>query len=258
MKTRFPQKSNKRDLLAGTLVAAIFLLFFTHAFESLQTAGISLVKPALAIREDVTEKIKGTSKKLLSSKQELAEEVARLSAEVERMENSLAVLPELENELAFYREIHGREEAREMIVGKVISRPPFSPHDYLLLDAGLEQGIKKGALAESRSGALLGKIALVKRDHSFVMLFSSPDKKTSAILPGGEEVLLSGLGSGNFYLELPKDAPLKKNDRLLDPASGKPLAVVSTIITSESNPFMEIYLRSSADLNTLDRVLIAK
>lgn len=242
----------------SAFVSALFIVLFLLLFGKLQTPVISLTKPVFAIREEVSERLRDTSQRLLSSKEDLVEENVQLSLKIEKLENQLALLPHMEEELTFYKQIYQKQDSSEKIVGRVLSRPPFSPHDHLLIDVGSKNGVKRGVWVESASGTLLGKTTLVKEDFSFVMLFSSPDKKISAYLPGGDEVELVGMGAGNFYLELPKDAPLKKNDVLLESTTQKPLAIVSTVISSESNPFKQIHLKSMSSLNKLDRVLVDK
>lgn len=86
--------------------------------------------------------------------------------------------------------------------------------ETLLIDAGTDAGIGKGALVLDSSFFLVGTIAEAGKFVSKVDIASNAGNAFDAeILPGGALVVAKGVGGGVFLLDLvPIDMPVRKGD----------------------------------------------
>jgi len=86
--------------------------------------------------------------------------------------------------------------------------------ETLLVDAGTDKGIGKGALVLDSSFFLVGTVAEAGKFVSKIDIASNAGNAFDAeILPGGAVVVAKGVGGGVFLLDLvPIDMPVRKGD----------------------------------------------
>lgn len=86
--------------------------------------------------------------------------------------------------------------------------------ETLLVDAGTDKGIGKGALVLDSSFFLVGTVAEAGKFVSKIDIASNAGNAFDAeILPGGDDVVAKGVGGGVFLLDLvPIDMPVRKGD----------------------------------------------
>ncbi len=171
---------------------------------------------------------------LLSDRDFLLKENANLKANTHFMEDT------------------GRTRAR------VLSKPPFTPFDVVVVAVGESDGIKEGdrvMLGE----IYLGSIEYVDKDSSRIKLLSSPDADIESYI--GDDAVpasLSGKGGGNFKTSLPQGSNVKEGDIVVSYHGNTPFMVgkVSKVIDNDDNTFMTILLTLPFNLYSLSYVEI--
>ena len=144
------------------------------------------------------------------------------------------------------------------IRGAVLTHPPQSPYDVLIVDVGSRDGVVLGALAGLPEGPELGVVSEVFRSNSKIKLFSAPGEKTNAVLERHQVVVvLEGAGAGNFKLSLPRETEVVVGDRILSPSrAGALMAVVEEVNLSPTDPFKEVLARSPANIFSIRFITI--
>lgn len=112
----------------------------------------------------------------------------------------------------------GRVSDEKIVYAIVLKKPPFSPFDTFILDAGAKQGIAVGNTVVVRSLAI-GTIVEVGDTYSKAELFSSPGKIFDGRLSSeGITLQATGEGGGVFQAMLPIGTPVSEGDTLVLPA----------------------------------------
>jgi cell shape-determining protein MreC len=155
-------------------------------------------------------------------------------------------------------EILGRPEARSGILASVLVRPPVTPYDILVIDAGSSNGISVGNEVRMLEGAFLGTVTEVSRRTAKVKLFSSDGERVNAVLERNEvPVILMGQGGGNFRLTLPRDVEVEAGDRILSAdVYSELLAVVGTVNMTPTDSFKNVVARGAANIFSIRYLLV--
>ncbi len=156
-------------------------------------------------------------------------------------------------------EILGRERRPGEVIASVLTRPPQSPYDLFVIDAGSNENIVLGARVSLPEGPSVGTITDVLPSSAKVKLFSSPDEKTEAVLErGNSPVMLEGRGAGAFRIVVPREIAVEAGDRILSADTlGSLLAVVEEVRVEPTDAFKEILARSSINIFSLRFVSIS-
>ncbi len=134
----------------------------------------------------------------------------------------------------------------------VLSRPPMTPYDVLLLDAGTDDGIYDGMRVYA-GGVPLGRIESAGRTSAKAALFSASGVETEAW--AGEKrvpLTLVGAGAGAFRADAPREAGILEGDTVY--IGSVPAGIVAKIETHPSAPRAVIAVRPLANLFTLTEV----
>jgi len=122
------------------------------------------------------------------------------------------------------------------VTGRVISRPPQTIYDSLLLDAGGDRGVSAGDLVVFENVAL-GRVVAVTERSATVRLFSSPGSSQDVLV--GSPVAVStarGLGGGAFELSVPQSVTVEKGDTVRLPGTeAYALGVVADISSTATD-----------------------
>jgi cell shape-determining protein MreC len=149
-------------------------------------------------------------------------------------------------------ELARRLELREpnYLSAAILLSPPRTPYDVLIIDRGEYDGVVPEQKVLLGNRVALGAIESVRPNQSTVKLFSTPGKKTEAIVERtGEIVELEGQGGGNFKLEVPLGFDIKDGDLIL--LQGLPrrlLASVAQVKSDETSSFLTVFLQLPARL----------
>ena len=228
-------------------VAVLFLVLVISAFifpNFIRTVTYDVSKPlwsASGVISDAFSNIKNFfvfKNTLINKNLALQDEVASLQLKVADYDILSKENDDLKAEL-------GRSGKNARIISSVLSRPPFSPFDTLVIDVGTSGGVGIGDKVYLSDNMIVGTVANTTANTSLVALFSSGNNKQQATLSRtGASFELVGLGGSNFKLEVPKDTDIIWGDSFMYPGlSSALLGNVYYIDTNSQSSFKTIYLR---------------
>ena len=264
MKTSYLLKSNTRrkggwkGIIIPTLIFMLLLSIRILFPQFLSETFFGVAQAAWTVRDTITD---GLSEGLvyLSSKALLSGQIGDLKEELEnaqelRIQNNI-----LREENMSLRNLLGRDDHNEWVVAGVVAKPPRTPFDVLLLDAGKENGIANGMMVVS-GRVFLGKIIETLDGVSKAELFSLGGKSLEGVLLRTDTSLsLTGKGGGNFEAEVPRSFDIEVGDAVSLP--GLDTLLIADVLSIESEvtgAFKTILLRTPININGLRRVEIKK
>jgi cell shape-determining protein MreC len=193
---------------------------------------------------------------IFKSKQSLVKENESLKKEIENTKPEILELKEVIQQNEQFKELLGRSEGVSRVVASILRKPPFSPYDSLVLDAGLEQKVSVGDKVYGPGQVLIGDISEVYKTTSKAELYSSPGKETP-VLVGSRNVssIAIGKGGGNFILSLPVEVGIEKGDIIKAPSIHVSiLGVVEYIEVDSAESIQTVYFKSPFNINDLSLV----
>lgn len=148
----------------------------------------------------------------------------------------------------------------------IISRPPQSPYDILIIDAGSDNGVRAGMPVTAYGNVLLGYVAEVFPTISKVKLISFSNEETSVLIESagtGTSTAVSaiavGRGGENLEIKLPSSIAINSGDQVK--TMGNLPFIVGTIEKVEislSDPFQKLLFRLPVNIQELKYVMIEK
>ncbi len=260
MKTNFlqrnrPTSSNKKKIL---IVISIFIFgfIFTTFFKG---SVLEIFSPLWQLRAEVLGE-KNAFISFFKSRNSLIEENKILKERLisqEGLVGSFNALESIHNSLLLQT---GNPSNEQKIAAGVISRPPQSFYDVIIIDIGNENGINVGNKVILPFGALIGEVTKSLSKTSQITLFSTYGKETEAILERGEvPITITGLGGGNFEIKIPRDISIEKDDRILSKGLDPRLIAIVEDITAEStDSFKKVIAVTPNSIYSLRYVYILK
>lgn len=156
----------------------------------------------------------------------------------------------------------GQKKPTDLIFARVLTLPPQSIYDTLIIDDGREQGVNIGKKVYAGNNILLGEVVEVYEKTSKVKLYSSPDEKYDIIIgTASSSVRATGVGRGNGMFEalVPREAKVNIGDIVTVPQiSTTVYGKVSFIITDPARAFDSVLFQSPIPLQSLRRVYVEK
>lgn len=175
-------------------------------------------------------------------------EVLRLEHEVVVAENAL-----LRNELGL------REVDTEGDVSiAVLSYPPITPFDFILLDGGTRDGITEGARVFAGNRVLMGTIDTVSHTTSLMSLLTTPERKTEGVLVrSGTAVVLEGVGGGAFEFVAPEGFNVEVGELITTPGSERyVIGRVVSIEADDNGTFRTVFIEQPVNMRNIQWVRI--
>lgn len=151
------------------------------------------------------------------------------------------------------------EEERMGILAGVLSTPPRSLYDTIVIDAGSRNGVSAGMLVYANSDMPVGVVARVGAVSSVVELLSSPGRHIEVVVGASGETRASaeGLGGGNFVIRIPRDIPISVGDSISLPTlSSARIGYVSVVDVVPTDSFQTIRFSFETSLQDLRFVMI--
>ena len=172
--------------------------------------------------------------------------------------NVIPSLPEEQTQKNILLELVGRKQESNIVIAAVLTRPPQTPYDVIIIDAGSNESLTIGSEVSLPEGPILGIISEVFPKSAKVKLFSASGEETNAVLERNNvPVTLVGSGGGNFKLTLPRDIAIEKGDRILSPdITSRPLATVGEISVRPTDSFKEVLAKSPTNIFSLRFVFV--
>lgn len=257
LKSRRTPVPRRRQLLISFVIFAVILslfFFFPSFFSSTFSYVARMVWSSEQILLNQTEGLTtffASRTQLVKNNESLKNALSDIS--LERITNTV-----LRAENARLREILNRPLDGKSILASVLVRPPRTPFDILIIDAGENDGIKKDSIVTS-DGVLLGRIVSVENHTSQVGLFSTTKEKTLGIISRtGESVELEGSGGGNFVLVSPRSFDVVVGDIVTAPSIDTfVIGEVMHINSDPSSSFQVALLKNPINLNSLRWVMVS-
>lgn len=236
-------------LIAVFALGAIVLSVFDQAI-------LSALSPLWRTENVIARNLNGLSS-FFSSRMDLQRENLMLkekvlSLELERMASLGA---ETRQELMG---LLGRKGEME-IVATVLTRPPQSPYDTIIIDIGLNDSVTVGSKVFLSESVVLGTVSEIFPNRARVALFSAAGTETQGVLErGGVSVTLVGEGAGNFTVSLPQDVSVEVGDRILSAdISSRLVAVVGSVTSEPTSSFKEVLAKSPVNIFNMRFVIVA-
>lgn len=251
-KNRFRHPHFKRILV----LVAIFVSGAV-VFSFFDTAIISLISPVWRA-ENVVIRNLHNGLALFYSQQSLVAENAMLKEKLYTLETEMLALSMGRTQEDVLLELLGRKGKSAVVVAAVLTRPPQTPYDVIIIDAGSKESIAVGSQVSLPEGPILGIVSEVFPQSAKVKLFSTSGEEISATLERNSvPVTLIGTGGGNFRLTLPRDMAVERGDRILSPdIASHLLAVVGEVSVEPTDSFKEVLAKSPTNIFGLRFVFI--
>jgi len=153
----------------------------------------------------------------------------------------------------------GREVRAARVLASVLLRPPMTPYDTLMIDAGSAEGVATGDVVSAGGTALIGAVSEVYARSARVALFSAPGESYDALLRGAIPVKVEGQGGGSMQARVPSGTAVAAGDAVVLPGiAGGMTATVSHVERAESESFVTLYMQLPANIFTLRYVEVWK
>lgn len=241
-------------LVVSIFVVVIILLNFLAPHSLTKTvhwAGYPFWSLGENIRDSIykTSNFFKTKKTLISENKFLQEENTKLKINLLNQE-----MIKKENEKLNL--ILNRNKNGDIILGYVISWPPSSPYDTLIIDIGSKQGVEKKDRVFFND-LVIGEIYDVFDNTSLVYLFSTNGSKLNVLLSGKTPVVAEGIGGGNFIIKVPKDVVVNNGDKILLPGSLlNPIGFVEYVEAKSSDASQNVFFKSPFNIFEIKEVQV--
>lgn len=242
-------------LVAGALIVLVLILVFLTALpRSLGTAAHSIGRIFWNSKEVMNERIEENAR-LISMSKRLLVDLAEVQQEELSVARSLAWESEmLRSENAELRSLLGhRDRTISQHAARIISRPPQSAYDRIVIDQGAEDGIVIGQFATAYGTVALGIVEEVYPHTAIIRLYSNANTESHVqFVTSGLTATAIGHGGGSYIIELPQSIEIAEGEQVIQVESGKLLGVVGGIDTDPREPFQQVYVRMPINIRYLD------
>ena len=197
---------------------------------------------------------------LFRNKQSLEEELNYLKEKNIELENKAILLESAGKENEELKIMLSRPDKKSYILSSIISRPPQSPYDIIIIDAGLDSGVKQGMKAVAYGSILLGHVAEALSSTSKIKLVSYPGEETNLFIENAKISAIGlGLGGGNIEVKISSSVKINSGDKInTEGTSHYLLGTADKIEADALNPFQKIIFRMPVNLNELQKIGIEK
>lgn len=236
------------------MAIVVLALFVLGAILVPYTRGMALrlATPVWQGRNFVSTNLRGFFS-FFSSRTALVEENRLLRERLDSQEKLLVSFRADDSSRASLALELGRAEGGEGVVAGVLVRPPETPFDTLVIDAGTSEGIQSGELVTLVEGPAIGRVFQTFSHTSQVILYSTHNEKTDALLERNTvPVTLVGRGGGNFELILSRETGVEIGDRILTlGVEPRLLAVVQDVEISPTDAFKRVLALTPGSIASL-------
>lgn len=236
----------------------IIVAFPKFSFQIISRPVLHVLQPLFEAKVGLEAWLKNW-KVLFKEKKSLYDENLSLREKLLELETKTAIIEILEKENAILKGLSASER-REFLIASVISRPPYTPYDMLIIDVGSKDGVKEGMQVLAFGNVLLGYVTDVFFQISKVKLISSSGEETNVLLESSLNPAISvGRGGENFEIILPRAISVSIGERIITLGS-RPLLVgiVERIEHQETDPYQKIIFRLPVNIQYLNRVFLSK
>ena len=253
-------KRDRRRKIFTTLLVLSVIMFFARGPLSTRLGGVLafIGRPFWAVEEIVLAGVDAVQAQV-KTKSSLEEENTHLRELLDSVALSAHTRNAIEDENAALKAKLGRNPEYSLTVARVLSSPPVSPYDTLLIDAGTDHGVALGMDVFSDGDWKIGQVTHVWGRSSLVTLYSAPDIELSvAVGSSSIPAVAHGIGGGNFRIILPKGVDVSENDLVSIPAlAPEYLAKVKAIEKPAGSSLEALFLQLPFNVLQLKWVYVA-
>jgi len=243
----------------GPVALALFVLVFIFVVLRFLLPGtlITVAKPFWFIGSSLSAGV-GNTGSFFSDKTALTKERDQLLADNAAFYAKNAAL---EGRVADLERLLGdRTEPVPGILAGVLTRPPVSPYDILIVDQGSDARVRVGSRVDGPGGMPLGEVESVTKNASRILLYSTPAKETESWI--GETripVTLVGEGSGAMSAIVAREAGITVGDLVYAAGPGAlPVGSVIAVGNDPSSPRSRVDIRPLLNPFSVTWVTIVK
>lgn len=252
-------RSNLWRPAASILVLAA--IFLAGNMPPVRLRLLAILKPILGVSESLGRVFGGIMGALTGIPHRLDEE-ARLREEAASLRAEVAYMDALGRENDELRAALGRirEAKLDAVEARVVARSVSGASDYLLLDAGVQDGISVGMPVLLRGEILVGHIFEAGEHTASAKLISDTGEKTEVHMPkNGLTSVAQGNGLGVFSINIPSSILVERDESIFS-AGAHPflLGFVTEIEKSPSGPFQTVRSNIPFNLYDIARVYIVR
>ena len=258
----YPQN---RDGKKGKVWIFIFIIFVAlsvsnNHFRQVTSRSITAAfTPLLKISHLTSEKWNNFTF-IFKDKNRLGEEIERLTSQKTALEKEILTFDYLRSENEELKSLLSRDDNKKFILASIVSRPPQSPYDVIIIDAGTVDGTELGMKVIAYSNIIIGHITEVFSKSSKVILISSPGEETNVFIENAKAAAVSvGLGGGNMEIKIPSSIQVSSGDAIMTMGTFPLLAgTVEKIEMNLSDPFQKILFRLPVNFQQIKHIMIEK
>lgn len=192
------------------------------------------------------------------TKNSLMTENDNLRDELGSLREKLIAYDALNSEHARLLAEHGRSTTTRRILATVLSRPPQSPYDVLILDVGSRDNVSVGDVIYGSGGIAMGVVSETSGRTSKVDLFSKTGLETQAIIERtGLAITLRGIGGGSFEVQVPQEADIMRGDTVIIPTLET--VIIGEVVEVESvvtSAFKRILIQAPINISYIRFVFV--
>lgn len=218
------QNSSNTKLKIRIALCAFFivlLLIIPATNRVIRYSIVFITTPIVYVTDAIENKFSNVFE-TLRFKNSLAAENKNLSDQILNLNAHFSNYDEVVRENQELKQVMNRASSTNFILATVISKPPTSVYDTLIIDGGEKTGMLVGQDVYVNGDVPIGTISEVYLQSALVDLYSSPSTKMDARLdPAHIDVTLFGRGGGNFLVSVPHDLSVDQN---------------SVVVSKEINP----------------------
>jgi len=252
-----PKNRSKDAYSKKILTSLVIFLLLAGLFYFFGGFIIRVASPVWKAENAVTRSFRNIGD-FFSTRKTLLAENASLKTKIESLEIEIASLHLGEDRENVLLGLLERKPEGVSVTASVLTHPPQTPYDVLVLDAGSSDGVNIGDKVYLPEGPVLGLISDTFSKNSRLKLYSSSGESNPGILErGGVPIEILGQGGGNFKIILPRDTEVEIGDRILSAGiEADLLAVVEDIRLQPTDSFKEVLAKSPTNIFTLRFVFI--
>lgn len=184
---------------------------------------------------------------------ELSRQLEELSARV--LDRNLLIEENLK-----LKEMLGRAPSENVVLAGVLSRPPLTPYDTFILDAGSRETISLGDTVLFGGTVAIGYIDQVFTTTSRARLYSAPGEEIQVHIEGYDAQFTAiGRGGGNFEMKIPKEIDNILNKEVITTGiDQKVFGIIEYAELDPSDAFQIVLFRIPVNTSEINRVLIER
>lgn len=253
-----PYANRRKITTIGVVILILVILFavpVTHRAIRYVAGGIGngFVRAAKSIGSGFSSI--GTG---FRSKRGLVKENDALKAQLAEFEARIGERDLLARENDELKSAMERSDSAQFILSAVLTKPPRSAYDTLIIDGGEKAGIVVGQVVYANGHTPIGVVSESRAQSAVVLLYSAPRQETQGRLsPSNIDVTLVGSGGGSFVIEAPHELSVPDTAVVVTKEINPKIIATFVAVTSDPrDPFQELLFASPVNMQHLSFVQV--